>query len=67
LLKNERAEKHGRLYMASEKFFDWVLSLYRDSLHWVLEHPLPTIIVLVITIALNVVLIYKYPQGIISG
>jgi multidrug efflux pump len=63
LLKNERAEKHGRLYMASERFFDWVLSLYRGSLHWVLEHPLPTIIVLVITIALNVVLIYEIPKG----
>src|ERR1700684_533507 len=27
LLKSERAEKHGRLYMASERFFEWVLSL----------------------------------------
>jgi multidrug efflux pump len=63
LLKNERGEKHGRLYMASEKFFDWVLSLYRDSLHWVLEHPLPTVIVLIISVALNVVLIYKIPKG----
>jgi len=39
LLKNERSEKHGRIYTASEKFFDWVLSLYRGSLHWVLDHP----------------------------
>ena len=31
LLKNERAEKHGRIYTASEKFFDWVLSLYRST------------------------------------
>ena len=37
LLKDERAEKHGRLYMASEKCFDSVLSLYRRSLHWVLD------------------------------
>jgi multidrug efflux pump len=63
LLKNERAEKHGRLYMASEKFFDGVLSLYRTSLHWVLEHPTPTLVVLFITIALNVVLIIKIPKG----
>jgi multidrug efflux pump len=63
LLKNERAEKHGRLYMASEKFFDWVLSIYRTSLHWVLEHPTPTLVVLFITIALNVVLIIKIPKG----
>ena len=63
LLKSERAEKHGRIYAASEKFFDWVLSLYRDSLHWVLDHPTLTLAVLFITIALNVVLIVKIPKG----
>ena len=31
LLKNERAEKHGRIFTASEKFFEWVLSLYRST------------------------------------
>ncbi len=63
LLKDERKEKHGRIYMANEKFFDWVLSLYRGSLRWVLEHPALTLIVLFITIALNVVLIIKIPKG----
>jgi multidrug efflux pump len=63
LLKNERAEKHGRLYMASEKFFEWMLSLYRTSLHWVLDHPTLTLVVLFVTIALNVVLIVKIPKG----
>ena len=63
LLKNERAVKHGRIYMASEKFFDGVLSVYRSSLHWVLDHPTLTLVVLFITIALNVVLIIKIPKG----
>ncbi len=63
LLRNERAEKHGRLYMASEKFFDGMLSLYRNTLRWVLDHPTPTLVVLVITIALNVLLIVKIPKG----
>jgi multidrug efflux pump len=63
LLKNERDEKHGRVYMASEKFFDWVLSLYRGSLHWVLDHSTLTLIVLFITIALNVVVGFKIPKG----
>src|SRR5271155_95086 len=63
LLKNERAEKHGRMYMASENFFDWVLSLYRGSLHWALDHPVLILIVLAATIALNVVLIIKIPKG----
>ena len=63
LLKDERKEKHGRLYMASEKFFDGMLSLYSSSLRWVLEHPWSTIVVLIITIALNVVLGFKIPKG----
>ena len=49
--------------MASEKFFDWVLSLYRGSLRWVLDHPALTLIVLFITIASNVWLIIKIPKG----
>src|SRR5580658_576282 len=63
LFKNERTEKHGRIYTDTEKFFDGVLSLYRGSLHWVLEHPALTLIVLAVTIALNVVLIIKIPKG----
>jgi multidrug efflux pump len=63
LLRSERDEKHDRIYMASEKFFDWVLSLYRGSLHWVLDHPTLTLIVLFITIASNIVLIIKIPKG----
>jgi multidrug efflux pump len=63
LLKNERAEEHGRIYMASEKFFDGVLSLYRGSLRWVLDHPALTLVVLFLTIALNVLLIVKIPKG----
>jgi len=63
LLKNERAEKHGRIYMASEKFFDWVLSLYRSSLHWVLENPTLTLVVLFLTVAFNVLLIVKISKG----
>ncbi len=63
LLKDERAKKRGRLFTASEKAFDGVLWLYRKSLHWVLEHPSPTLIVLFLTIALNVVVIIKIPKG----
>jgi multidrug efflux pump len=63
LLKNEQKESHGRIYKASEKFFDWVLSMYRHTLRWVLDHPTPTLIVLLLTIALNGVLIVKLPKG----
>ena len=63
LLKDERAEKHGRLYTAGEKFFDRLLSSYRGSLRWVLDNPTLTLVVLFLTIALNVVLIVKIPKG----
>jgi multidrug efflux pump len=63
LLRNEREKKHGRIYMANEKFFDWVLSLYRSTLRWVLDNPTLTLVVLFLTIALNVVLIVKIPKG----
>jgi multidrug efflux pump len=63
LLKRQRAEGHGRLYTVTEKGFDWMLSLYRRTLHWVLDHPIPTLIVLFLTIALNVVVIMKIPKG----
>jgi multidrug efflux pump len=63
LLKNERTEKHGRIYMASEKFFAGMLSWYRGSLHWVLDHPTLTLVVLFLTIALNGVLIVEIPWG----
>jgi len=63
LLRNEHAQSHGRLYMASEKLFDSVLALYRRSLHWVLEKPALMLVALGITIALNFVLIVKIPKG----
>jgi multidrug efflux pump len=63
LLRNEHAQKHGRFYMASERFFEGALSLYRRSLHWVLDNPGLTLLVLFMTIVLNVVLVYKIPKG----
>ena len=63
LLKSQREVKHGRLFTASENAFEGILGLYRRTLHWVLDHPLLTLTVLFLTIALNVVLIYEIPKG----
>ena len=63
LLRNERKEKHGRLYLASERFFEFVLSCYRHSLHWVLDNAGLTLTVLFLTIVLNFVLVVKIPKG----
>jgi multidrug efflux pump len=63
ILKDEHKQKHGRIYMASEKFFDWVLSLYRRTLHWVLQNSVLTLTVLFLTVALNVAIVIKIPKG----
>jgi multidrug efflux pump len=63
ILKDQKHREHGRFYLVTERFFDWILSVYRRSLHWVLENPYLTLTVLALTIALNVVVIYKIPKG----
>ncbi|GGG68414.1 efflux RND transporter permease subunit [Edaphobacter dinghuensis] len=63
ILKDEHKQKHGRLYMANERFFEWVLSLYRRTLHWVLDNPGLTLTVLFLTILLNVAIVLKIPKG----
>jgi multidrug efflux pump len=63
LLKEEKEQKHGRIYQASEKFFTWMLETYRRTLTFVLDHPGPTMVVLLLTIVLNIVLIYRIPKG----
>jgi multidrug efflux pump len=63
LLRNEREQRHGRLYLAAERAFDRLLDSYRRSLRWVLDHPRLTMLVLFLTIALNVELIIVIPKG----
>jgi multidrug efflux pump len=63
LLRAARPSKQGRLFAASERVFEGVLSLYRSSLLWVLDHPALTLSVLFLTVALNFVLIVKIPKG----
>ena len=63
LLKAHAGEKHGPIYRASERFFDGMLNVYRHSLLWVLDNSGLMLVVLLLTIALNVVLIVKIPKG----
>jgi multidrug efflux pump len=63
LLRNEHTRRHGRLYRASERVFEGLLSGYRGSLRWVLQNSFLTLTVLFLTIVLNVVLVYKIPKG----
>ena len=65
LLKNPHKEKHGRLYMATDRVFDWVL-FYRRSLEWVLDNPVLIFTGLFLTIALNVAIVYQDSEGLLS-
>jgi multidrug efflux pump len=63
LLKPVGAEKHNRIYRAFEHGFELLLSGYRHTLTWALEHPVLIIVTLLATLALNVVLIGRVPKG----
>jgi multidrug efflux pump len=63
ILKDESKVKHGRLYRISEKGFSSLLSGYSSSLKWVLDHPGPIMVILLLTIALNFYLLYIIPKG----
>jgi multidrug efflux pump len=63
LLKAAHTQKHGRLYLWSERMFERVLKLYRHTLAWVLENSVLTLTVLFLTIALNVVIVFQIPKG----
>jgi len=54
---------HGRLYKASERFFNWILSAYASALRVVLNHPSLTLVVMIATLALNVYLYVAIPKG----
>jgi multidrug efflux pump len=63
LLRDEHTKKHGRIYMATEGGFEKLLSGYKTTLHWVLDNPVLILTGLMLTIALNVVLVIKLPKG----
>jgi multidrug efflux pump len=56
-------EKHGRLYRASDRFFNYILGKYTHTLRWVLDNPVLVLTVLVLVIGLNVVIIMRVPKG----
>jgi multidrug efflux pump len=63
ILRPEKDQKHGRLFLWSEGVFEAILEHYRRSLNWVLDHPALILTVFLLTIALNVVLIIEVPKG----
>src|SRR3989441_321029 len=62
-LKPGHAQRHGRAYRLGERAFDAVRNLYARTLGWVLRHQLATLLVTLLTIALNVYLFIIVPKG----
>jgi len=54
---------HGRMYNASERAFTWIVDQYGKTLGLVLRHPAVTMLVLLVTIAANVMLFIRVPKG----
>ncbi len=63
LLRPEHGVKHGRLYMLSERGFDWMLRFYERGLRWALRHRVIMLLVTAGTVALNVFLFAYVPKG----
>jgi multidrug efflux pump len=63
LLKSDQGKQHGRVYMAFDRFFAWLLTLYRRTLRWTLGNSALVLTALLLTIALNVVTAIKIPKG----
>jgi multidrug efflux pump len=63
LLRPETNHAHGRLYRASERFFDAMLGFYRWTLTAALEHPRSVMLILAAVLGLNFYLYGVIPKG----
>jgi multidrug efflux pump len=62
-LKPRDESRHGRIYRASERAFDWLHNEYSSGLRWVLRHQNLMLAVIIGTFALNVYLFVIVPKG----
>jgi len=63
LLKSAHDEKHGRVFQASERVFQWIIGFYEWTLSWVLRFPAFTMMVNLGTLALTIYLYTIVPKG----
>ncbi|HEY7317906.1 MAG TPA: efflux RND transporter permease subunit, partial [Candidatus Binatia bacterium] len=63
LLLAHNQERHGRLYRASERFFDRLLGKYELTLKWVLRHQALTLFVTLLTMGATTYLYIVIPKG----
>jgi multidrug efflux pump len=65
LLKNEIDRPEGRLYLASERFFNRLRDLYEKSLDVALTHTRVTVLVMFAVIVLNIFMYIAIPKGLV--
>jgi multidrug efflux pump len=63
LLRGGAGERHGKLYEASERFFEGMLGFYRRTLTAALAHPRSVMLILVAVLGLNFYLYGIIPKG----
>src|SRR5450432_2537812 len=63
LLKNPKQVKHGRFYMATERFYEKVIEHYGTTLRWVLKHQTTTLLLTVAALVLTLYLYTIVPKG----
>jgi multidrug efflux pump len=63
VLRSDKDIEHGRLYKFSERGFNSLLSGYRKTLTWVLDHPALMLLVFLATLVLNVYMVLTAPTG----
>ncbi len=63
LLRSDAGRGHGRLYQASERFFDAMLNAYRRTLTAALQHPASMMLILATVFGLNFYLYSVIPKG----
>ncbi len=56
-------ERHGKVYMTLEKFFDNLLKGYEGSLRWVLKHRVSALMATVVLFVLTIILFAVMPKG----
>ncbi len=62
-LKSEHGVKHGKMYQASERIFQWSVDTYARGLRWVLRHQPLMLVITLATICLSVYLYIVIPKG----
>lgn len=62
-LRSHKGERHGRLYAASERFFDGMFRTYEWSLKEVMKHRVATMVSLVVIIVATALLFVVTPKG----